>query len=346
MRFAILIFLVNLTAVANAVQIPRAMSFGANGLLSQGLGYGCFAFDLAADTLPCGPAVLAETRERAFRASVFFGNNVSYMKEATEFAKGEASSQTIETLFKRTDSSELDANLEAAFVSPTFGVAISPLRVNYFTTFRNPALPEVSLYASQEESAKLQFASYVGNDLFVGLQTRLLHRKFVARHFFLTDALAENGPQLFDPQQQSLLFLEPGIMFAPENPEWKPQLSLNLVNWGFADRSYEELPILPQYHLSGSIAPIVGLGRWGLGFDLFWDQNVKDVLEPVTLATYYEFGILRLFASLAENSQGAGFQVMSGPLNLGVTYSDQQTDDGLGEKARARRLFLLLGIEI
>lgn len=305
---------------AHAIQMPRSMAQGNSSFMTQAMGQTCYAFDLPSDTLPCNPAFMARERERQFKANLYFGNNIRYAKEASDLLQGSANDQTIQNLFSQRESSELETAADIAFLTETMGFAIQPVRLNYYTLFRNQALPEVTLFASREESLRAQFASYMDHDLYWGVQFRYAHRKYIAQDFFLTDALAQDGSKIFEPEEQNALYVEPSLLYANDEHWLRPQMSASLVNWGFADRKSSAYKAAPQFHLSGAVVPDFGPGRWGWGFDAFWDNQVETAIEPFSLGTFYEIGILRLFASLAKNTSGAGFGASVGDFNLGLAY--------------------------
>lgn len=331
---------------AHAVEVPRYMSYGSSSFATHALGFTCFSFDVGADVLPCNPAYIAKERKKQFKATGFFGNNVSYGQQVVDLLKGQADQGTVQKLFGQKESSELEANAEAGFLMETFAISYSPARINYYTLFRNQSLPQMTVFASKEESAKMQLASYIENNFYLGLQMRYVHRQFIANEFFLTDALAENGKDMFQSQEQNFLYFEPSILFSPEDVSYKPEISMSLVNMGFYDKKYEEYPSSPQFHLSGTVQPEVPVGHFGVGADLFWDQSVKGALEPITLGAFYRFGVLKLLGNLAENSNGFGFQVIYENFNLGLTYSYRQIKDEIGDTYSYRRVYMQLGLEI
>lgn len=344
---ALLLSLMFLHAIqARAVAMPRSMLQGNSSFMTQAMGQTCYAFDLPSDTLPCNPAFMARERERQFKANLFFGNNIRYAKEASDLLQGSANDETVRNLFRQRESSELETAADIAFLTETMGFAIQPVRLNYYTLFRNQALPEVTLFASREESLRAQFASYMDRDLYWGVQIRYLHRKYIAQDFFLTDALAQDGSKLFEPEEQNVLFLEPSLLYANDEHWLRPQLSASLTNWGFADRKSTAYKSSPQFHVSGAVVPDFGPGKWGFGFDAFWDNQVDTALEPLSLGTYYEIGILRVFGSVAQKSSGLGFGASVGDFNLGLAYSDKTVENTFGDKATYRRVYMLLGVEI
>jgi len=331
---------------AQAAEVPRAFLAGNRSFLSQGLGESCYAFDLPGDTLPCNAAYISMKHEREFRANIFFGNNVEYLQEASDLVHGSASADEIQKIAGRENVSMLDANIEAGFRMPTFGIAVSPFQLTYFAHIRNPSLPEVQIYAAQEQSARLQVGSYLGDDVFWGVQLRALQRKYLSSEFFLTDALAEGGNQYFATQEQQQLFLEPSLMWAPEKGDWHPEVSASLVGQGWENRHDPTLPMVPRYHLSGSVHTPVALGVWGIGLDTYWDSEVESASQSLTLGSYFQFGMLTVFGSVGERLQSVGFNVESGRLNLGLVFANETIEDSWGDTETSNRISLLLGIAI
>ena len=329
-----------------AYEAPHHLISGSPSFMGQGLGLSCHAFDLPSDVLPCNPAFIAKERERRFAANTFLGNNVSYIQEAMDLSEGRANSETIQTLFRRKENDEIQAKVELGYLQETFGWSVTPLQANYNTTFQNQALPEISLYAALEESAKIQFGSYLGRDWSYGVQLRYVHRRFVASRFFLTDALAAGGNKIFEPREQHLLFIEPGVLYAPQDTPWNPQFSVHALNTGWTQQKYEEVPVNPQYHLTGSVTPELTYGKFGLGLDVHWDKSVKRGLDPLTLGSFYEFGILRLFGSLARLEQNIGFGVFNTWWNTGIVQKTQSIEDVNSDVIHTRKLYLFLGVEI
>ena len=343
----VLLILISLgSSFAQAMQVPSSMAFGNSSFLGQAMGNTCYAFDLGADTLPCNPAFMAKERERQFKGNIFFGNNVKYTQEATDLLRGNANDATVQRLFNQKESSELESNVDVGFLTETFGIAYSPLRLNYYTLFHDQALPQVTLFASQEESLRAQVASYWANNFYWGLQLRYIHRKFIAQEFYLTDAFAENGSDLFQPREQNVLYAEPTVMYSLDDHWLRPEVSYSLVNIGFADRTYDEYPSTPQSHVSGSVNPDFGIGKLGVGFDYFWDRTVEKILDPFSVGAYYQMGMLKLFGSLGTNTSGLGFNVVVNKISVGLAYSSKTIQDDLGDRATFQRVYMLLGVEI
>lgn len=347
MQRIILLLIIFSTHTAWSLQSPSMMRSGRSGLVTQTLGPSCFTLNISSDNLPCNPAYMAKERERAFRANIFIGNNVSYIHEVSDIVSGQADSQTIETLFKDRPSSEFEAGLEAAYLAETFGISYTPYRVSYYSLFQNQALPEITLFASVEDTARVQIASYLNDDVYLGLQIRYLHRKLIASRFFLTDVLAENRNQYLEPKEQTFIFIEPGFLYSNEKNDWQPEVSVNILNLGFksGDDSPAAEPI-PEYHLGGALSQEVGYGRWGWVLDVGWNREFEKISEVLTLGSYFEIGILQLFASFAERANGAGFSVQFDSFNVALSYSAKAEKFDTQSASYSRRIYFLLGAEI
>jgi hypothetical protein len=336
--------------IGEAVEVPRDLRGGQVGFVSRTLGAGCRAFDVPSDVLPCNPAHLAKNRERTFSADLTFGNDISYSDEARKLIRGEADKATVSKLFSERKTADLQSQIEFGYVASNFGFSITPLGVNYRSLFRNSSLPEVSVFASQDQAARMQLASYMGSSLSWGLQLRYLQREVISRRFFLTDALAEDGEKLFQPERQTMFFVEPSIMYASDDSVHRPEVSLGLINSDVIQKTAavaEGIKPIPELHLSGSIDPFeLSMGRWSLGFDSAWDREEKIGFAGLTLASTYQLGILTLLGSVGEKANGLGFSVLSGPLRVGLTSSSRTDEDASGFKSTQQRYDFMLGIQI
>lgn len=326
--------------------VPRSFVDDSSSFTGRVLGYSCYAFDRVAGSLPCNPAHVAKDRPAKFYGSFFLGNNITFTNDATDLLKGRASEETVRGMFSRSDASELETHIELGVVGPTYGVAVIPYELKYFSVFGNRALPETQLVVIQEQTVKGQLGSYVGNDTHVGVQARLTRREYLNSQFFLTDLIAEGREKYLTSSSQSALYLEPGILHAPEDSDWNPEYSFVLKNWGFTTGADHPLPVNMGAHASASINPWHGTGNYGLGVDLFFDKDVRDFGDALTLGGYYEFGILRLLANIAEKSAGLGFNVNHKKLSLGLSFIEQSYTNPFDKDVKQNRVYAELGFEL
>lgn len=330
-----------------AYRAPQHMLSGHYGFLAMGLRNACYTMDLPADTLPCNPAFIAKEKQRRFNANLHFGNNVSYLQEASDLSRGHATQETIQTLFSRHENNELQTQVEIGHSQETFGWAIAPAQVNYSTSFHNQALPKISLFASLEESAKIQFGSYLDDDWSFGIQMRYVHRRFVASQFYLTDILVPQGQSLLEPREQHLFFIEPGFMYAPKESALNPEFTLTIANSGFVNKNYDEVSVTPEYHLTSSITPDLDYGgRFSLGVDARIHKYLRSGAQPLTLGGFYEYGILRLFGNLARDENGVGFGIYNTWWNIGIAHRNETLETPIGDTYEQNKTYLFLGMEL
>ena len=182
-----------LSVQAQAIEVPRSIPLGSSDFTHHSLGTVCFAMDSLVDGLPCNPAFTAKERKGQFQTHLFFGNNVSYVQDVKNIMSGQADQRNIDRLFNQTRSSEMEANVEAGYLTEKFGLSFSPYRLSYYSLIRNSSLPVITLYAGEEQVLRTQLASYVNEDYFFGVQLRGVQRRFILSEFTLTDALVENS---------------------------------------------------------------------------------------------------------------------------------------------------------
>lgn len=325
---------------------PRDLAIGQSTSTARGLGGACFAIDSGDEALPCNPAFTARETEQDFKAEFYFGNDVSYLQDVSTLVAGDGDEGTVRRLFSQTRASEMEANLEAAYRRPTFGIAVAPYRIVYSSMIRNQALPVVNLLAAQERSARVQLAGYAGDDWSWGVQFRGVWRKFIAREFTLTDAAAEGGSSILDPETQNAFYIEPGLLREWTEHEWKPQLSLSLMQTGLVDRKHEAFPASPEFHVGGGIEPPVGIGRWLIGLDAALGSETRGWTDPLRLGTVYDVGMTRLSASVGGSDHAFGFLLRYGRATGGLTYRSRWIENWLGQDEWVRNVSLQLGVDL
>lgn len=346
MRFAAFLLSLAFTVGAHALEAPRYMLDHSSSFVGRSLGYGCYAFEIQSDHLFCNPAQIAKDRDRTFSADFFLGQNFKKITAITDLVTGKANRETVQSLFGERRSSEIESNLDLGYIGPTWGIALTPLQVKYYSLYRNSALPEITLFAAKSKIASAQVGTYIENDFFLGLQGDFEQMDYVSTRFFLTDAVAEDANSYLSPQSQSNIYLTPSILWAPEGHEHKPEVGLTLSHFRITNRENKDLPSIPQYHLAGSFQVPLEIGALGFGGDFVWDENFDRVQDAVTLASFYEFGVLRLMGHYSEYSKGLGFLVTHKKLSAGVNYTDRVYFEDPDNGEHARNVYIVLRLQI
>lgn len=324
---------------------PRELTLGLSTATGRSLGSSCFSVDAGDEALPCNPAFTARETQNDFKADLFFGNDIAYVQDVSTLLAGDGDEGTVRRLFSQTRASEMEANLEFAYRRPTFGFAIAPYRIVYYSMIRNQALPIVSLLAAREQSARMQLAGYAGNEWSWGVQLRGVQRKFISRTFALTDAFAEGGSGIFDAESQNALYIEPGLLREWNDAAWKPQVTATLTQLGVVDHKNEDFPTSPQIHVGAAVEPPVGVGRLQLGIDASADSETQGWTDPFRLGSVYDVGMTRLAGSFGRSDQAFGFQLRYGAAVGGLTYRTRYIENWLGEDEWVRNVSFNFGVD-
>ena len=327
-------------------EVPRSIALGSSDFTSRTLGSACYGMDVLVSGLPCNPAFIAKERKSRLQFEFFFGNNISYVHDASKLVDGTGDQATVERLFHQKSSSELEANIEASYMRENWGLSYSPYRLFYFALMRNSALPTLTLFAGQEQILSAQIASYAQADFYWGLQLRGVDRKFILSEFTLTDALASGGSHYFDTQNQRAVYLEPGVLYAFEDKFWKPQVGLTVKGVGAVDRKYEQLPTNPDWHLAGSIRPPVGYGELEFGLDLLFNTYVKVATDVPRVGASYKIGAIQALGSYGNQDYSLGFLLDYDGWNGGLTYWNKKFENLLGERDQLQTVYIEFGFTL
>lgn len=347
MKTVSLFILLALGINAKAIEVPRSIPLGTSDFTHRSLGTTCFAMDAAIDGLPCNPAFTAKERKAQLQTHIFFGNNVSYAQDVNDILNNQTNQKNIEHLFNQTRSSEMEASVEAGFLTEKFGISFSPYRLSYYSLIRNSSLPVITLYAGQEQVIRTQLASYVQDDFYFGLQLRAVQRRFILSEFTLTDALVENSQEdIFRVRDQKALYFEPGLLWAPEGQAWSPQVSMTITQIGAVDKKYTELPASPEAHLGTSIKPPFTYGELELGTTFTAQSRYEKWTNLIRLGASYKLGATQYVASATENQYDLAFLLHYKGVRGGLTYDFRKFVNLIGDSDEVRTIYSQIGIEI
>lgn len=344
-RLALIALTLGLSAAhAAPMRVGPTLATYRMGIAADALGSACFAFDVGADTLPCQPADVAFTRGNRGRAQLYLANNLRVSNEALDILRrDESTPEFLETIFNDRRSSELQAALDFAWRREGWGLQLTPARLFYHSSFRNEALTEARLLVFQEESANLQWGRELGDDWAVGFQTRLVHRRFVSQSFFLSDAYSESGRKLLEPEEQTLLYLEPGIQYHGLDHALQPRFGATMTNLGVTNRA-SSFSQRPQLHIAGSINPAIGESRLGIGVDAFLHEDLVEAKDAFTLGVAWTLPIFQVFGSVGADASAVGVNVPMGVFNLGASFRRENFDFGGIAKTTDTKAALALGL--
>jgi hypothetical protein len=332
---------------ATALEVPRQLSAGRSDFTYHALGDACYSMDVYAGGLPCNPAFVGRPQKGEFNSHIFFGNDVTYFDDIKSILNNEADVATVHRVANNNRGAEFEADLEAGYIKEKFAMSVSPSRLNYYSLIRDPVLPEISLYASQEQVLRLQFASEINKDLDVGVQVRGVQRRFILSEFFIPEAMVEGGSnEVTRINEQKIVYLEPGMVWAPEGEYLSPQFSATVTQLGYVDRKYDGLSTSPEGQIGGSIRPAIDTGSLELGTQVTLSPQYQRWTELVRLAGSYKLGIARYSGSFNENQFDLAVDLKFKGAHGGVVMDYRKSDEFASGLADVRTFYFELGAEI
>jgi hypothetical protein len=343
------LFIISGLQSAVAAEFPDRLILGTSDFNSKSLGGVCNTINTVQDLLPCNPAMLADQGETTFTTQFFLGNNVSYVEEVAELLGGKRQASTLRRLFNEEKQVQMEGNIEAAFKTELFGLSFSPYRLTYYSYVRNQALPMIALHVMQEQSLKLSFASFVEEDWAVGLQSRLVKRRFIAVDLSLTDVIGEQNEDFLPRQDQNVLFLEPGIWYRPEaggelaQSDWSPVFSATVTNLGFADEKNESLALDPIFNVGLGAVYEGEWGQSGLGLNYAFNSDYISELDPLSVGASLGLGVTQFTASLSNLGYALGALIHFDGLRASITLEEARVNLAPGDDRKNKTVYTQVG---
>ncbi len=342
--FSVLVFF-RVHAGTNFVP-PRELILDGPAMASDSLGFTCVAIEDHDRIAPCNPAFVARSHKNQFQGRIYGGGQISYLTEVREITEQKATDESINRLFSKNSSIDMEAGVDLGGRFDNWALSVTPYRFVGYTVLRNPVLPQISLFAAQEQSAKYQFGSYVGDDWSWGLQLRGVNRKFVSQTFTLADVATTPNSELLPVQTQSGFYVEPGVVKEWTEYEWRPTFSAVISQLGVTSRKYYEYPTDPEGILGFSVQPLSEDFDWELGVAARLAPPIKSAAEIWRLGSRLSFGALDLSTSVGASDWSLGFKFTWRTAFVGIQYQNRLIEDLLGQRQNIEVTYFQFGVNI
>ena len=294
-------------------------------LVSKSMAFACLSMMIVPDGLPCNPAFTPLRKSATLGVEGLISNGYSTLNTMQKILSGTVDQDLINTL---TDPQkrvlQIEGNIEIDLMSQYLNARYTPASLKFFSVVRNESYPKIDLYAVQEDNYVFQTGYEFAKGLFGGLQFRSLERKFIKQEFLAGDLGTDAGKQLLTPENQSGMYLEPGIAYIYDSI-WKPRVSAMLVNLGVQSGQFNDLkePLEAQFSL-GVTAPL----KWG-SFDFEVDYRSMTYEEPTMIERlhwggFYHLGTMYLSGGVDYNGISGGIYYGLQQINAGIMYSTTQ----------------------
>lgn len=315
-----------------------------SSLITKGLAHACLTMFVINDSLPCNPANVPFNKNPGLTIQGLLSNGYSTLEKTQRLLKGDTSPDFLNSLFAGQNVLQIEGNAELNFVSSYLNARWTPDSVRMFTVVRNEANPSVEIYAVEEKGFTFQSGLETFKGLYLGLQARVLERKFVRKNFQLVSLATQQGRDALQPKIQKVLYFEPGLTWVIE-PTWKPRISTMVMNWGSVSQQYDELPVPTEVQYGIGVSPPIG---WGT-LDLMLDYRSMSYQEPTEekfhAGAQYQFGAMSIFGGIDYNGMSAGLFYNIEKINAGIMFSTTELP-GKDDDYYAQTVYAELGWQL
>lgn len=299
---------------------------------SRALGEICYSIEFMPDGTVCNPAYLPDLPESLLLARVFMWNGYAALNSADQFLNKPLTKDYLQSLFQNQNASAVEANAQLSFSTRYFQASFSPYRVEYASEVHNPNDPEVAVNAAIEQS--LVFATGTSllslspdiRNFSVGVQLKLVQRKFVHGSFTLLDVATRETSDYLPVKQQSVALVDSSLAWIPRKNSWHLRMSIGLKNLGFSSANYGEYPDYTDLVGGIGIEPPVPVGRFRVGVDFTDLVHAAQIQDRFRLGTSYRYGLIELMAGRNSFASTIGISFLLSFIQASLVYEVDRND--------------------
>lgn len=329
MRGRIKVFVLSLLLQSPQIFAANDLAFSRNArtfetqqssLFVKSVAHSCLTLQVVPDGLPCNPAHNAFNQKSSLGAELLLSNGYSNLTKIQKLLDNKINQEVVDTLFSEGKVIQIEANAELLFQSKYLSGRYTPLTLKGFSVVRNEANPDVELYAIEEKGFAFQSGIETFEDLFIGIQTRFIDRKYIRKRFKLVTLATQEGKDLLKPKQQTAAYFEPGMTYFVAKA-WRPRVSVFVANLGTVSEENDDLksPVEVQYGLG--ISPPVPWGDVELSLE-YRSMNYEETgLQRIRAGAVYHFGSMYLSGGVDSNGVSGGVFYGLDKINAGILYS-------------------------
>lgn len=283
----------------------------------------CYAFEDETPGLPCNPSFLAIQREPQVWISGLGNNNLSYFEDVSDIIKGPINTDLLLSMINHNSNEHFIASLSLGYMQSNWGFNIIPEKLILFTKIRNPSLPRITLLAAKESEFQWQMGSFMNTEWSWGLQLRALQRRFAYNDTYFSDHFIDGSNNLYPIQNQQFYFIEPSLLFTPEDQNWNPTFSVMIDNWGTTNEKHEPFDTDPNLRIGSSISLPLDFGRLQLGITTHWLNEESSSKFYSSMGANLSLSHFQVFATIGEVEQQYGLALNFDHFTSALSYSRQ-----------------------
>ncbi len=316
-----LIFSSGALAVSLAtVRNPRTFSMNYQSMAIKSVAFSCLAWDNIPDDLPCQPAFLPLQKKPRFVANGLISNGYQSFAKARRLLANDIDAEFMNGLFTQDKILEVEANASMHFLSQYVSAKYLLYGLQYYSTQRNQANPQLEMYAAESKQWVVQTGYPISQMFLVGLQLRSQSDKIVNKAFRLTELGTDSGKELLKPKEYSRLLAEPGVALNGSN--WK--LSVLGANLLVDGDNTEEIEEKPEAQVGASYEFPAFSGKMDLSVDYKSLSYTEDPDQKLHWGARYQYGVLSLLGGVDSWGLSGGLFFSIEKIYSGILYSTSQ----------------------
>lgn len=318
-------------SVWGSKEIEQEVSYfflnGHRGSMTQKLlSTNCIGFRSLRSEIPCNPALIDEPlfededSPSVYAFNLLFGNDYETIYKNRDLIRGTDKVKLAESLLSENDPVRFEGGAALWWRGVNYSLTYVPLRWTYYSQVSNPSYPDIFVHAMQEQHIVFQGGGRLNDHFRAGYNLRFVDRQFVQDNFEFFESISEVD-QLFQVKSQKLWLLEPGFsyLFLTNQESWRPMLSFQVSQLGWASEKYAEAPLKPVVESSLSFLVPISLGELELGAGYQWVSELPSE-QNASLSGSYELGLAKFLGTVGENMWSAGVQSTYRNISLGLGY--------------------------
>jgi len=284
------------------------------------MAFSCLAMADVADDIPCQPALLRHEKKSKFMANGLISNGYQSLSKARRLLANDLDSDFMNSLFSEDKIIEVETNPSLMFTSPYLSGKYLLYGLQFSSTQRNQANPEIQMFATDSKLFILQSAYSLNSYIDIGLQLRSQTDNIVKKTFRLVDLGTDNGKNLLKPQTYSRVFAEPGFAVTLNN--WRfSVLGAGLIVSGDTKGDFEDTA---EAQAGVGYSTTVGDGLLDLYVDYKSLTYLEKPEEKFHSGLRYRYGALSLLGGLDYFGVSGGVLFSIEKLYSGIIYSTSQ----------------------
>ncbi|MBI4924837.1 MAG: hypothetical protein HY843_02845 [Bdellovibrio sp.] len=304
---------------------------------SRALGELCTSWAVMPDGTVCNSAFLNQNTKSFFLGRFYIGNGYSALSTANAVLLKPITKDTLKKVFENNSVITMESQIDLVFVTPYFSIEFAPYRIQYFSEIHNPNFPIIALHASLEKRVKLsgnlklsRFTPAL-SQFTLGLELRLLDRKYIHNSFSFFKAIASPDAGLLPVNNQRAVFLDPSIGWASRKWPWKTRASIAARNIGKVWYSNSLYPEYTDIDIGVGVEPPVEIGQLGVGIEFVNLIYAQDFISRMRFGGSYKLGMMEIMSGVNANSLVTGLEFGVNIFQAGIVYEFIRNDlRGLG----------------